>query len=108
LRRAGLDTQGFTSAKQAIKWFRHNHEKVDLVILDMKMPEIDGAQCFEQLRQISPSAQIAILSGYIQDQAVQKLLEQGALKFFQKPLRYPELAQWVSEVTDLRKRNLSS
>jgi two-component system cell cycle sensor histidine kinase/response regulator CckA len=99
LRRAGLEVIGFTSPREAIEWFKQHHAQVDLVVLDMKMPEVDGAQCFEQLRVINPNAQVAILSGYIQDDAVQKLLQKGALKFFQKPLRYPELAQWVSEVT---------
>ncbi len=95
LRRSGLRTFGFTDAEEALRWYQMHWTEVDVVILDMKMPGTDGLTCFTELRRINPLAQIAILSGYSQDAAAQELLKRGALKFFQKPLKYPDLVQWV-------------
>jgi DNA-binding NtrC family response regulator len=68
-----------------------------MVILDMKMPGMDGKASFQALREIDPQAKVVILSGYSQDGAAHEVLESGALKFFQKPLKYPDLMQWIAE-----------
>ena len=98
LEMAGYKTQGFSEAEEALHWYRENHKEVDLVILDMKMPRMSGMVCFNKLREINPQARIALLSGYVEDETVRSLVQQGALKFFQKPLKYPELIEWISGV----------
>ncbi|MBX7136367.1 MAG: PAS domain S-box protein [Oligoflexia bacterium] len=95
LQRAGLESIGFTAAEQALKWFKTHWREIDLVLLDMKMPQMNGAECFKALRKIDPHAQVVIMSGYIQDRAVQQLLEEGAIHFFQKPVKYPEMMSWI-------------
>ena len=61
----------------------------------MKMPDMDGEQCFAKLKGIDPNAQVLLLSGYIQDKATQQLLEKGAVEFFQKPIMFSELVDWI-------------
>ncbi|MCB0332381.1 MAG: response regulator, partial [Bdellovibrionales bacterium] len=97
LARSNFRVRGFHSSMEAVEWFRDHWQEVSLIILDMKMPHMDGLRCFEALQQIDPHVQVAILSGYIQDYSAQQVLERGALRFFQKPLRYPELIEWVRE-----------
>ena len=97
LRRAGFKAVGFTDALAALEWYQNHWGEVDLIILDMKMPGIDGEQAFGRLRDINPAAQIAMLSGYSQDGAAQELLSRGALRFFQKPLKYPDLVKWIAQ-----------
>ncbi len=97
LARSNFRARGFHSSAEAVEWFRKHAKEVSLVILDMKMPHMDGLHCFEALQQIDPNVKVAILSGYIQDYSAQQVLERGALRFFQKPLRYPELIEWVRE-----------
>jgi len=96
LERSGSQVEGFTSAKAALEWFAANSERVELAILDMKMPEMDGSECFEKLRKINPNLKVVLLSGYMEDASVQNLIAKGALKFFQKPLRYPDLVDWIA------------
>ncbi len=93
---AGIASVGFTSPEEAVVWYRDNHSTIDLVVLDMKMAKMDGPACFAALREINPKARVAILSGYVQDEAAQQLLSNGALRFFQKPLKYPELVRWIT------------
>jgi two-component system cell cycle sensor histidine kinase/response regulator CckA len=97
LRRAGFKAVGFSDALAALEWYKNHWGEVDLIILDMKMPGIDGEQAFGRLRDINPAAQIAMLSGYSQDGAAQELLSRGALRFFQKPLKYPDLVKWIAQ-----------
>lgn len=97
LERAGFTAVAYTSARAAVEWYRENHAQVDMIILDMKMPEMSGEMCFTAIREINPGARVVILSGYIQDAYAHKILGKGAIRFFQKPLKYPELMEWISE-----------
>ena len=105
---AGYPSRGFTSGEEAVRWFADHHTDVALTILDMKMAGADGRICFQKLRQISPQVRVAILSGFIHDDDVQYLLSQGALRFFQKPLRYPDILQWIQETIGAPQRALKA
>ena len=93
---AGFRTYCFTRAQEALAWYSEHAHNVDLVVLDMRMPGVDGPQCFERLRQVDPQAAVIILTGYMHDQATADLISHGALKVFQKPLKYPELVKWIA------------
>ena len=86
LEREGLLVHGFTSPHEAIGWYRMNWREIDLVVLDMKMPGIDGSQCFDEIKKINQHAVIIMLSGYIHDELAQSLLVRGARAFFSKHL----------------------
>ncbi len=96
LSQRGYKAKGFTSGKEAVEWYSSNARTVDLVILDMKMPDMDGKACFQRIKQINDEAKVVILTGYVQDEAAQDLMNSGVLKFFQKPLKYPDLMNWIS------------
>jgi PAS domain S-box-containing protein len=96
LTRAGFKVHGFSDVEEALQWYRRHWAAVDMIVLDMKMPGMDGSECFHQLKHIHPDARVVMLSGYSQDQAAQDLLNRGALRFFQKPLKYPDLVQWIA------------
>jgi DNA-binding NtrC family response regulator len=66
---------------------------VDLVLLDMVMPDMSGPECFAELRRIRPESKILLCTGYDQNHAVQELLNQGVVGFIQKPYDLDELAQ---------------
>ncbi len=95
MEQAGLQAHTETRARDAIDWYRFHWQTVDMVLLDLKMPEMSGAVCFDELRAINPNAQIVLVTGYVQDEEADRLLQAGALKFFQKPIRYPELVSWM-------------
>lgn len=97
LERGGIASVGFTNGLKALEWFEKNHSSIQLIILDMKMPQIDGKSCFHRLRKICPDINVVILSGFVQDEAAQQVLKEGAVRFFQKPLQYTRLVSWVQE-----------
>ncbi len=81
---------------EAIEIFQEKHNEIDLVILDMVMPNVSGDQCFYELQKIDSSVPILLASGYDKNSAISTLLEDGALSYLHKPFR-------INEVTDIIK-----
>jgi CheY-like chemotaxis protein len=76
----------------AIDLYRREQERVDLVILDMVMPEMNGSEVFHAIRQINPDARVLLSSGYSLNGQASKIMERGCSGFIQKPFTMSELA----------------
>lgn len=88
----------------AVEIYRNNPEEVDLVLLDMIMPKMGGHKTFVQIREIDPEAKILLSSGYVSQEEVADLLEQGAAGFLPKPHRLPLMAQEFRRILDGKKK----
>ncbi len=93
-----LEYVGYTTTiclggREAVEYFQKSGQGVDLVLLDMVMPEMSGPECFAELRRIWPDSKILLCTGYDRNHAVQELLNQGTVGFIQKPYDLDELAQ---------------
>jgi CheY-like chemotaxis protein len=88
------------SGLEAVKIFEAESSNIDLVILDMIMPEMGGAETFNILKSIDPSMKIILTSGYSIDARPTKMLEKGCNGFIQKPYTVQALSQQVREVLD--------
>jgi len=84
--------------KEAIDVYLTNKDKIDLVILDMILPGMNGAQVLEELKQITPDVKVILSSGYSMQGEVQKVMESGCLGFIQKPYLITELSRTVQQV----------
>jgi two-component system cell cycle sensor histidine kinase/response regulator CckA len=75
---------------------RENH-RVDIVVSDVVMPEMDGPTLLKELRRTNPKLKFIFVSGY-PDDAFKKNLEEGAdYAFLPKPFTLPQLAAKVKE-----------
>jgi PAS domain S-box-containing protein len=81
------------SGREAIAYLQDPMNRVDLVLLDMVMPDMSGPECFAQLCGIRPECKVLLCTGYDRNHAVQELLNQGVIGFIQKPYDLDELAQ---------------
>ena len=81
-----------------MKIFKKPDEKFDLVLLDMKLPDIDGKLVFSTLKETRPDTKVIIFSGYSLDGPVQEILDAGADGFVQKPFSLPTLSTQIREV----------
>ena len=79
---------------EAIEVYKKNQNRVDLVILDMKMPH-NGGLTFEQLRKMDNDAKILITSGYTEDFRIWKLINHGCEGFLQKPFNLMVLSKKI-------------
>ncbi|WNM62818.1 ATP-binding response regulator [Candidatus Nitrospira neomarina] len=80
------------NGKDAVAICQDPTTPVDVVLLDMVMPVMSGAACFEELRRIRPDLRVILCTGYDRNHAVQDLLNQGVIGFIQKPYDVDELA----------------
>jgi DNA-binding NtrC family response regulator len=84
----------------AVEIYRDNPNEVDLVLLDMIMPKQGGHQTFYQLRALDPEANILLSSGYVSQEEVNDLLQQGAKGFLPKPHRLADMAREIRRILD--------
>jgi PAS domain S-box-containing protein len=85
------------SGLEAVAFCQNSNNHVDLVLLDMVMPDMSGSECFTELRRIRPESKILLCTGYDRNHAVQELMNQGVVGFIQKPYDLDELAQVCAE-----------
>jgi nitrogen-specific signal transduction histidine kinase/CheY-like chemotaxis protein len=75
--------------------YRDLWREIDLVLLDMIMPNMSGGECFRRMKEINPKARVVLSSGYSMDGTIQDVMNEGILAFIQKPYRLEELSRVV-------------
>jgi two-component system cell cycle sensor histidine kinase/response regulator CckA len=85
---------------QAIEVFRQRHKEISLVILDMIMPEMGGAETFARLRGIDPQVRALLSTGYSREGQAEDILEAGVQGFLQKPYTVEDVLHKVRVVLD--------
>jgi PAS domain S-box-containing protein len=92
----GCNVLTFESAKSALKYFRDNSAVVDLVLLDVEMPEMDGLQCHLAMLEIDPEVNVLVTTGYTQSEKVARMVQAGALALLRKPYSSNDLLRHVA------------
>jgi PAS domain S-box-containing protein len=82
---------------EALEIFAGRKGAIDLVILDMLMPGMDGSAVFHALHAEDPALKILICSGYSVEGRATDLLDAGACGFIQKPFDFNELSQTITD-----------
>ncbi len=77
------------NGKEALELFRK--EKPDLVISDIRMPEMDGSALLESIRAETPSAKVILLTAYGSVEDAVKAMKKGAFYYLTKPVNLEEL-----------------
>jgi len=86
--------------QEALEIFKDNRDRIDLVILDVIMPKLNGREVYDAVIAIDPSAKILFCSGYSKDVVIsQGGLEQG-MNYLAKPYTPKELLMKIREVLD--------
>ncbi|UCF06411.1 MAG: PAS domain S-box protein [bacterium] len=100
LEQLGYNVLFARSGREAVELFREKGETIDMVLLDMIMPEMGGGMTFEQLKRIDPGVKVLLSSGYSADGRAAEILEQGCKGFIQKPFNLKQLSVKVREVLE--------
>ncbi len=91
----GYQVFAFESGQDALAFFEKHHQQVDLVLLDLIMPRMDGRQTYQRLRRIDPDVRAVICTGYSTSEMANRVMGEGVLDFLAKPYRLSELAEMV-------------
>lgn len=91
-----LEYSGYTvvlapDGREALTIFQQQRDMLDLVLLDMTMPHMDGEATFRELRRIDPGVRVVLMSGYNEADATEQFSGKGLAGFIQKPFRTPDL-----------------
>ena len=84
LRSFGFAPVEAADGKEAIAAFRDEPD-IDLVVLDLVLPDMSGEQTLASLRSLRPSVKVLLMSGYAEEEAVRRLAAGGAVRFLGKP-----------------------
>lgn len=98
-----LEDLGYTvilaaNGQEAAAIFEQQSEEIDLVLLDMVMPVMNGRDCFAQLKKHDPEVRVVLSSGFTREEDLQEMKLWGLKGFIRKPYRRASLSQVVHEV----------
>ncbi len=98
-----LKSLGYTvllaeDGKKGLKVFREKMDDIDLVLLDMVMPNMAGKETFLEMKRIKPDVKVLLASGYSKEGKANDILEKGVLGFIQKPFKIKELSSAVNQI----------
>ena len=85
------------NGNDAIEILKRDPSDIDLVILDIMMPGIDGRECFRRLKEIKDDIKALIATGYRMDEDRQQILNEGVIGILQKPFVSAQLAEAVQD-----------
>jgi len=88
------------SGAEAVDKLKQMHGEVDLVILDLIMPGLDGGRTFDRIRAQDPGMRVLLSSGYALDGQAQAVLDKGCDGFIQKPFTLQELSIKIRSILD--------
>jgi len=84
--------------EEGLEVFKQNQADIDIVIMDMTMPRLNGVDTFRALKVIQPDIKVILSSGYNEQEATNRFVGKGLAGFLQKPYTATMLYQKLSEV----------
>ena len=100
LERLGYRALVAQSGKMAIEMYEAHKERIDMVILDMIMPDMNGGEVYDRIKEKNPEVKVLLSSGYSIDGAAGEIMNRGCNGFIQKPFKMKELSQKLREILD--------
>ena len=85
-----LEHLGFTvltaaDGVQAVEIYRERGKEIHLVLMDLTMPHMDGAEAFGELRRLNPDLPVVLSSGYSRDEVASRFTGKRLSGVLQKP-----------------------
>jgi len=98
-----LGYQVFTAENgiKGLEVFRNLKNKIDVVIIDLNMPKMNGIDCFKELKIIKPNVKVILSTGYINYLENKNLMSEGFSGFVNKPYKQSQLSQELKRVIEL-------
>jgi two-component system, cell cycle sensor histidine kinase and response regulator CckA len=93
--------------QEAVKAITDMGNEIDLVILDMIMPGMDGGRTFDLIREIQPGMLVLLSSGYAINGQANEIIARGCNGFIQKPYNLSELSNKVRNMLDVTNKRIN-
>ena len=98
-----LETIGYRvliarDGKEAVEVYRKNKDDIDIVLLDMVMPNMGGSEAYDRMKEINSKVKVLLSSGYSINSQATEILERGCDGFIQKPFSVKKLSRKIREI----------
>jgi CheY-like chemotaxis protein len=98
LERIGYNTLQATNSEEACQLYRDEKDHIDLVVLDMILPDENGAATYKVLRRINPDIKVLVSTGYGTDENVRQILSDRQNGLIQKPFKFKQFTSKVETI----------
>jgi two-component system cell cycle sensor histidine kinase/response regulator CckA len=88
------------SGSKALEAYKAHGNGIDLVILDMIMPELGGSEVFDKLKAMDPAVRVLLSSGYSINGQASQIMKRGCDGFIQKPFNLAQISKKIREILD--------
>jgi len=86
--------------KEAIDIYEENREEIDIVLLDIMMPNMGGSEAYDRLKAMNPKVKVLLWSGANVDGLATDMLKRGCNGFIHKPFSIKQLQRTITEILD--------
>jgi len=100
LQHLGYEVLKAKGGRETVEMYQANKDIIDLVVLDMIMPELGGGEAFDKIKEINPNVKVLLSSGYSIDGQAREIMQRGCDSFIQKPFSIKHLSSKISELLD--------
>ena len=98
LQRLGYSVLTAKNGSEGLEIYKKNKDKIAAILLDMKMPQMDGRTCFLEMKKLNPEVKVLLTTGYGNNEEAQKLLDFGVKDLLIKPYKVDSLASKLKKI----------
>ncbi len=100
LEKMGFSVLTAADGRECLEVFSVHNKEIQVVVLDMTMPRLDGPETYRELRKLDPSVTVILSSGYNEQDAMSRFAEKGLAGFIQKPFQMRALMETFRAVLE--------
>lgn len=97
---SGHNVTTCSNGREAVDVYKEKWKEIDIVIIDMIMPEMDGRDSFRAMKIENPEIKVILSTGYSDDKNTRCLIEEGVLDIINKPFNLSRLLDVIGRITD--------
>ena len=98
LKKLGYTVQESNNGRNAVALYKKLQDKINLVVLDIVMPDMGGGEVYDRLKEINPKVKVLLSSGYSIDDQAREIMGRGCDGFIQKPFSMKAMSDKLSEI----------
>ncbi len=87
---------------EAIRMVKEGH--YDIIFLDIRLPDMNGVETFEQVKSIDPRAVVIMMTGYTEAELVERAISSGAYTCIHKPFNMERVITLVAAIAEAKKK----
>ena len=102
LQKIGFNTLKASNSVEACRLYKEKKEHIDIVVLDMHMPDENGSETYKRLKRMNPDIRVLISSGSKNNRDVDEILNDGQNGFIKKPFKFDEFIFNVDTILSVK------